>query len=167
MTAFVVDTNVPVVANGKSAQADPECVIACIEALSVIREHGVLILDDALLILREYMRNLSMSGQPGAGDFFMKWVWTIQAHPGYCEQVTITQHPGDPTNFVEFPHDADLTGFDRSDRKFVAVALASGNTPEVLNAVDTDWADFSAALTRNGVRLRFLCPQHVFPHDHA
>ena len=34
MSVFVVDTNVPVVANGKSDQADPDCVIACIQALT-------------------------------------------------------------------------------------------------------------------------------------
>lgn len=167
MSAFVVDTNVPVVANGKSTQADPDCVIACITALRDIREHGVILLDDTLLILGEYMRNLSMSGQPGVGDLFMKWVWAIQADPRHCQQVAITPAPGDLTNFVEFPPDAALTNFDRSDRKFVAVALASGCTPQILNAVDTDWANHCAALTRNGVLLRFLCPQHVFPYDLA
>jgi hypothetical protein len=165
MNAFIVDTNVPVIANGRSSQADPDCVIACIVALTEVRDHGVILLDDALLILHEYMRNLSMSGQPGLGDFFMKWVWTIQAHPNHCKQVTITPRTDDPTNFIEFPNDADLTGFDRSDRKFVAVALASGNAPDVLDAVDSDWADYFAALTRNGIRLRFLCPQHVFPRE--
>ena len=130
MSAFVVDTNVPVVANGRTKQADPDCVIACIEALTEIRDQGVIMLDDALLILKEYMGNLSMSGQPGPGDFFMKWVWTIQAHPNHCQQVTITPRTDDPTNFVEFPLDTGLAGFDRSDRKFVAVALASGSTPE-------------------------------------
>lgn len=163
MRAFVVDTNVPVVANGRSNQADPNCVIACIQALLEVREQGVVVLDDGFLILREYMRNLSMSGQPGPGDSFMKWVWTIQGHPDHCRQIAITQRQDDSTNFVEFPADPDLTGFDPSDRKFVAVALASGNDPEVLDAVDSDWADFFAALTRNGIRLKFLCPQHVFP----
>ena len=165
MNAFVVDTNVPVVANGRSNQADPDCVIACIQALTEIREQGVIMLDDALLILKEYMRNLSMSGQPGAGDFFMKWVWAIQAHPNHCQQVTITPRMDDPTNFVEFPPDAELAGFDRSDRKFVAVALASSSTPTVLNAVDSDWAEHYVALTRNGIRLTFLCPQLVFPKE--
>ncbi len=40
MNAFVVDTNVPMVANGRSNQADPDCVIACILALTDIREGG-------------------------------------------------------------------------------------------------------------------------------
>jgi len=165
MNDFVVDTNVPVVANGRSHQADPDCVIACIQALAEIRDQGVIILDDALLILKEYMRNLSMSGQPGPGDFFMKWVWTIQAHPDHCRQVPVTPRTDDPTNFAEFPNDTDLARFDRSDRKFVAVALASGSTPYILNAVDSDWAEYYPALKRNGIRLKFLCPQHVYPRE--
>ena len=165
MSAFVVDTNVPIVANARSKQADADCVITCIQALVEIRERGVIVLDDTLLILKEYMRNLDMSGQPGPGDFFMKGVWTIQAHPDHCKQVSITAHADDSTNFAEFPKDADLANFDRSDRKFVAVALASDSAPDVLNAVDSDWADFYTALTRNGLRLRFLCPQHVSPKE--
>jgi hypothetical protein len=52
---------------------------------------------------------------------------------------------------------------DLSDRKFVAVALASGSAPDLLNAVDSDWAEYYPALTRHGIRLTFLCPQHVYP----
>ncbi|MGD0768910.1 MAG: hypothetical protein ABSB42_12060 [Tepidisphaeraceae bacterium] len=164
MSAFVVDTNVPVVANGKSEQADPDCVIACIDALGDIRANGLVVLDDAMLILREYMNNLSMSGQPGAGDLFMKWVWSVQADGNRCEQVRLTAHHShEPDNFEEFPQDADLAEFDRSDRKFVAVALASRNKPVVLNAVDPDSAENYAALKRNGVTVRFLCPQCVCP----
>ena len=77
MSFSVVDTNVPIVANGKSDQADPNCVIACIDALFEIHDQGMIILDDARLILQEYMRHLSLAGQPGAGDYFMKWVWSV------------------------------------------------------------------------------------------
>lgn len=163
MSAFVVDTNVSVVANGKSEQADPDCVIACIQALMEVREQGVILLDSAGLILKEYMRNLSMSGQPGPGDFFMKWVWTVQAFPNHCRQISITPHDDDPTSFVEFPSDPELADFDLSDRKFVAVALASDSAPDLLNAVDSDWAEYYPALARHGIRLTFLCPQHVYP----
>lgn len=163
MTAFVVDTNVPVVANGKSEQADADCVIACINALSDVRTAGIIILDDAMQILHEYMANLSMSGQPGPGDLFMKWVWSVQADRERCEQVRLTPHHLDPDEFEAFPDDIGLAGFDRSDRKFVAAALTSHKNPIVLNAVDSDWAHHYAALVRNGVQVNFLCPQHVCP----
>ena len=163
MSAFVVDTNVAVVANGKSPQADPECVIACIDALAVIRETAIIVLDDAMLILSEYMNNLSMSGQPGTGDLFLKWVWTVQADASRCEQVHLTASACNPGDFAEFPRDAALANFDQSDRKFVAVAKACRRPTQVLNAVDLDWAHHHAALVRNGINVEFLCPQHVCP----
>ncbi|HSU82609.1 MAG TPA: hypothetical protein VLR69_09330, partial [Thermoanaerobaculia bacterium] len=55
--------------------------------------------------------------------------------------------------------DPDLAAFDPSDRKFVAVAVASGEQPEILNASDTDWWHHREALSRHGVEVRFLCPQ--------
>jgi hypothetical protein len=163
MRGYVVDTNVPVVANGRNEQADPDCVIACIDSLANVREHGVVVLDGGMQILYEYMRNISMSGQPGPGDLFMKWVWTVQADVSRCERVQLTLREGNSGDFAEFPDDADLIHFDRSDRKFVAVALKSANKPEVLNAVDSDWSIHHAALERAGVSITFLCPQHVCP----
>lgn len=163
MAAFVVDTNVPVVANRRS-HADPACVLASVDTLLAIRSNGVIVLDDAMRILKEYMDNLTLSGEPGAGDAFMKWVWNIQADEDRCERVVLTPgHKNDPDHFAQFPDDPDLADFDRSDRKFVAVALTSARNPVILNAVDSDWAESHQALVRNGVTVRFLCPQHVHP----
>ena len=158
MSAFVVDTNVPVVANGRSEQADPNCVIACIQSLQDIKSRGIVVLDDGMRILQEYRRNLSLSGQPGLGSAFLKWVWNIQAVDEQCERVPIRQRPEDDQDFEEFPRDPALAGFDRSDRKFVAVALASRKEPTILNAVDPDWWTYREALGKHGVRIRFLCP---------
>lgn len=115
MAAFVVDTNVPICANGKS-HADPACVIACIDALSAVLADGVIVLDDAMRILEEYMNHLSMSGEPGAGDEFMKWVWNVQADENRCERASLTpRNENGEENFAEFPDDPDLADFDSSD----------------------------------------------------
>jgi len=159
MDAFVVDTNVPVVANGGTEQAGPMCIAACISALETIEQEGMIVLDDGGRILREYLCYLSPSGQPGVGNLFMKWTWQNQAVVECCKQVPITPTDPDETSFVEFPNDPDLEGFDPSDRKFVAVALASKCQPEVLNAVDSDWWHYRAPLERHGIRIRFLCPE--------
>lgn len=74
MAAFVVDVNVAIVANLKSPQADNECISACIDALEKIVQGGVIVLDDGWKILREYQRYYRQSGQPGLGDYFIKWV---------------------------------------------------------------------------------------------
>lgn len=160
MAAFVVDTNVPIAANGKS-HADPACVIACIDALLSVRSNGLVVLDEDMRILNEYMDHLSLAGEPGAGDEFMKWVWSVQADESRCERVRITPRGNGAEDFAEFPNDPDLATFDRSDRKFVATALASLSEPVILNALDSDWAESYEALVRNNLTIRFLCPQHV------
>jgi hypothetical protein len=160
MNAYVVDTNVPVVANGRAEQAGPHCVLACVAALEEVHDAGIVLLDDRLRVLREYMDNLSMSGQPGVGDFFMKWVWENQAVPDRCVRIAIKPRPDDPEDFEEFPRAPDLAAFDRSDRKFVALALASPLRPTVLNAVDSDWWTYGPALARHGVVVENLCPEH-------
>lgn len=164
MSSFVVDTNVPIVANGRDTHADPSCIIACIDALAAIYSDGIIVIDDGMWILNEYMRYLSMGGEPGPGDVFMKWVWSVQADESQCERVSLTpRQDGGAEDFMEFPNDPELEEFDRSDRKFVAAALSSNKAPTVLNAVDSDWAEHHAALRNNGLSVRFLCPQHVCP----
>jgi hypothetical protein len=157
MTHFVIDTNVAVVANGKHPEASLDCIMSCIQTLANIQTNGAVVVDDGPAIFQEYMDHLSLSGQPGVGDAFFRWLWHNQGWPERCERVRIT-----PVNssFQEFPDDPALAGFHEDDRKFVAVALASQSTPEILNAVDSDWWDFRDALERNGVRVRFLCPKH-------
>jgi len=156
--AFVVDVNVAIVANGQAPQADLKCRSACVDALVDIQNRGLLVLDDRRLILAEYQRYLSPSGQPGLGDAFMQWVWENQAVEARCEQVPITPSA---SGFDEFPTDPNLATFDPSDKKYVAVALRSQRRPTVMNAVDPDWWEHQDALIRNGVKLRFLCPQHM------
>lgn len=161
MKAFVVDVNVAIVANGQSEQADDDCVLACIDALEAIHRDGMIVLDDSMQIMDEYVRYLQRSGRPGLGDSFMKWVWENQAVISRCEKVALTCRSNDPGDFELFPDDPDLSTFDSSDRKYVATALASRNNPELLNAVDTDWWHHRDALLRHRVRLRFVCPQHM------
>lgn len=121
MRAVVVDTNVPVAANAMANHVSEDCVIHCVERLTRVRKKEVLLLDDGRLILQEYKGYLSPSGQPGFGDMFMKWVWTNQANPKHCKIISITAIDKKPY-FREFPNDNELDAFDRSDRKFVAVA---------------------------------------------
>ncbi|MFN7947228.1 MAG: hypothetical protein U0Z53_17890 [Blastocatellia bacterium] len=154
----VVDTNVAVVANGKSEQASDDCVLICIQRLKEIVEgKKKLIIDDGWRIIREYKNNLRSQGQPGLGDAFFKWVLTNWANPLRCEQVKITETGTSGTEFSEFPSVADLDDFDPSDRKFVAVALAHPLRPPILQAVDGKWKAFEEALIRSGVTVDFIC----------
>ena len=158
MKAVVVDTNVPMVANGAANHATPDCVLRCVDRLEIVKKKEKVLLDDGMHILHEYMDNLSMSGQPGFGDMFMKWVWNNQANSKRCQIIPITTLDEKPY-FREFPNDNELEGFDPSDRKFVAVAKESGLDPPIINAADTDWWEYREPLEKNGVRIEFLCPE--------
>lgn len=151
-----MDTNVAVVANGKTEQAGPRCIRECISRLRHIRDECRLLLDDRNQIIDEYRNNLNPSGQPGPGDAFFLWLWQNQANQDYCRNIAVTPH--EDLGFEEFPDDPDLNAFDQDDRKFVAVALASETEPEVLNASDTDWWHHRQALQQHGVEIVFLCP---------
>ncbi|GBC60831.1 hypothetical protein DENIS_1790 [Desulfonema ishimotonii] len=50
------------------------CVLECVNAVDQVVKNGGLVLDAGDEIFSEYRNQLSMSGQPGIGDKFMKWV---------------------------------------------------------------------------------------------
>lgn len=151
----LVDTNVAIVANGNSEQAEDALVEKCIDAIVGLTTAGRLVLDDEGRIFEEYRGNLSMSGQPGTGDAFIKWVHDHQWSEEKCERRTITCLDEDEQIFEEFPEDEGLKEFDRSDRKFVAVANAGEKRP-ILQAVDFKWWGWKDALAAAGIEVVFL-----------
>jgi hypothetical protein len=76
----VVDTNVPIVANGGSktrqgrSNASPQCRIKTIEFLEQLVKKGRIVLDLGGEIQAEYLRHLNARGQPGVGDRFLQVV---------------------------------------------------------------------------------------------
>jgi hypothetical protein len=156
--AVVMDTNVAIVANGGTSQARERCRMACIIRMEKIRNEELLLLDGKGMVIEEYRRYLSHSGQPGPGDAFFLWLWNNQANQDYCRIVNITQIE-DNRCFDEFPDDPELHTFDRDDRKFVAIAVANGHDSIILNASDTDWWIHRAALARHTIAIEFICPE--------
>ncbi|MFN0119346.1 MAG: hypothetical protein ACKV2V_02475 [Blastocatellia bacterium] len=159
----LVDTNVPKTANRATqpvpaADVSHACVLACIEAVSHVIKHRGLIIDAEDEIYDEYRQQLSMKGQPGVGDGFMKWVhdhrWGLPA----SQRVTISKN-GD--SYDEFPTQDELHNFDRSDRKFVAVANAHADKPPILQATDSKWWGWNKALAEVGITVHFLCPEYA------
>lgn len=153
----VVGTNIAVVANGGAEQAGPECVAACVRRRRQVPESETPLLDRLGLLFREYRRNLQPVGQPRAGHRFFEWLSQNRNNETRCRQVSVTRH--NERGFAEFPDSEDLRDFDRDDRAFVAVAMASGVRPPVVNASDTDWWNHREALARHGVEIEFLCPE--------
>ena len=164
--AVIVDTNVVVVANGRSEQASANCVDTCGERLEGIM-HGEekLVLDNRWIILREYMQNLRSNGAD-VGDRFLGWI--LANRDVQCDLVSITPIDGLENAFKEFPDDPALNNFDPDDRKFIAVAIAHSERPPILQAVDRQWWDFRDVFRQNGVTVEFICETDIrYLHNNA
>jgi hypothetical protein len=72
--------------------------------------------------------------------------------------VNITKN-GD--SYDEFPTHDGLDDFDKSDRKFVAVANAHADKPSILQATDSKWWGWKDALAEVGMAVHFLCPDYA------
>lgn len=162
---MVVDTNVPVVANGrggpdeKASVPSISCRQAAVERLQRVLDCDLVLLDEDGQIQNEYQRYLQPSGQPGVGDQFYREI--INSHPERVRRVAL---PKDKSgSYTDFPAVGSLAKFDRSDRKFAALARREHAT--VLNATDTDWLNFRVPLAAENIHVEFLCgcdPKHWF-----
>ncbi len=156
----VVDTNVPVAANGKSS-AGVACAAACARELNAVMRSGHVVIDDGnpSAVLKEYRANLSPAGQPGVGDQFLLWLLLNQYNPSRCSRITIT--PTEDGSYAEFPDHGGLRKFDPSDRKFVAIASAHPDKPCILQANDSKWWGFREIFPECGMNVTFLCPAEI------
>lgn len=156
MMRYVVDTNVPIVANGggRNRSAEPKPSLSCrekaVDFLGKLSTRGQIVVDLAGEIQAEYMNHLNPSGQPGVGDRFLQLV--LNSAPKRIYRVEVTKN-GD--GFDDFPQDPKLANFDRGDRKFVAISVKA-RVP-IAVAIDRDWANHRSVLKANGVNIRFIC----------
>ncbi len=152
MIRRVVDTNVPIVANGRNTNATFDCRLAAAEFLNTLRMNGKTVLDLGGKIQKEYRRYLNPSGEPGVGDRFYQII--LNSAPSRVERIEL---PCDPATgeFVDFPSTPALANFDVSDRKFAAAARRSGIP--VANATDRGWLVHNMALRANDIVVEFVC----------
>ena len=155
MTTYVVDTNVAIVANGRDTHADMDCQKTCIDWLEYLATQGVVAIDEAGEILDEYGGYLRHSGGPGMGDAFFRYLFNNLHQGGRVQRVRLRPSDDDRRGFEELPEN----GFDRSDRKFLAVAVVAKAV--VLNATDSDWTEHEELMESLGVRVDQLCPQYA------
>jgi hypothetical protein len=153
----VIDTNVLLVANGQHGEVSPECVEACVTHLLAIQQAGTVVIDDGYRILGEYQHKTQVSPPKGVGDVFLKWLLREATRTERVEQVPLTEL--DENRYAEFPDSALEAAFDPPDRKFVAVANAHPGKPEIWQAADSKWLDWSPVLRQHGIQVRFLCPE--------
>lgn len=157
----VIDTNVATTANGANDDAPQDCVAASARALQAVMKEGHVILDAGSLIIREYRANLSAGGEPGPGDAFLRWLLTHEWGEKRVTHVAITPKVHDSEDFEELPPPPAGTCYDRSDRKFLAVAAAHAEKPPILQSFDSKWWGWTEALAAIGVKIHFLCPAAI------
>ncbi len=155
MMMAVIDTNVLLVANDRHPNVSPECVLECVDRLERIQKNGVVVIDDAWHILREYKNKIRPTPPKGVGDVFLKWLLQNRSNPQHVHQIHITETSQDA--FAEFPGPALQATFDSHDRKFPAVANAHPSKPPVWQAADCKWLDWWRALHNAGITVEFLC----------
>ncbi|MFZ2955816.1 MAG: hypothetical protein WA705_02825 [Candidatus Ozemobacteraceae bacterium] len=160
-TRCVVDTNVATTANGRNPGASPKCVAASAKALQIVMTEGHVFIDSENRIVSEYRANLHAKGQPGPGDSFLKWLLTHEWNNSRVTHVVITPQPTDPEDFHELPMTSSGISYDRSDRKFLAVAAAHPEHPYLLQSFDSKWWGWQADLAHIGVFIHFLCPEDI------
>jgi hypothetical protein len=153
----VFDENVLVVANGRSDQADRECVAAAIDEILAAQESGRVVF--CYDFLAKYASHCSHAGQPGVGDQFFVW---LRDHAAELDQVEIEwDAEGSPT---AFPLDPALAPFDFDDRIWVAGVLAAAQPACVVNCVDSDYSQFADELSAAGVAVKELCSWCLINH---
>jgi hypothetical protein len=156
MKRFVVDTNVPIVANGRGDPANGRppsiaCRQSTVEFLVEVLETGKVLLDIDGEIQKEYHTYLNPGGQPGVGDRFYQEV--LRSTPSKIERHPLPK--GKDAEYLDLPRPLIEAKFDPSDRKFAALAMRTAAT--VANATDSDWLVHRRTIVDAGISLRFVC----------
>ena len=161
MKHVIVDTNVPLRAADfhPKDEFDLKCSQACLSYIkSLMASDDVVAVDTGWEIINEYKRNIDTYAEDNVASEFLMWIMRgLLTNKVAQYQITKTDY----NSYAEFPTSPDLEKFDRSDRKFVALAKADPNNPSIYNGSDTDWWDYKEALAREGIHIVFLCEEYM------
>lgn len=135
MKKVILDTNVGLVAAGAFEVDGGKPTMAlktwCTDLLCKIMQNEVgLVIDEDREIVSEYLHK--MPGYALGGEF-IKWLSCNIWSGGTVSRVGIHKTKG---GYVEFPADKELSEFDLSDRKFIAVAVANKGAAPIQEATD-------------------------------
>jgi hypothetical protein len=174
MKRYVIDTNVLLCAN-KAVHADeisttyPELIIGCIDKLLSIKSGSdVVVLDSLGEIYSEYLNQhrietLSLAGQPGVGDAFLKWLHDYQGY--FPDEDRVELHKTD-NGYEEFPIELMSQNIDPSDRKFFAVSNGHPLKPPIIEASDSKWWLWADACSQYGIHIEFVNERYMREMNH-
>ena len=110
-------------------------------------------LDDGSEVLEKYGAHCDFSGQAGIGDLFLRSVY----QRGYDSQWAIRVPVRNGEDYA-LPQEFVASGFDNDDFLWVAIAYNAPAEAEIVNAVDSDYTEFTDAFDAIGVSVREICP---------
>jgi hypothetical protein len=153
MPDHIIDTNVLVVASTTlQSEVPTEHRQSVVDWLSEFRRDArrLLTLDAAWSIWSEYRNNCGSTD----GERQQSFGFRVAADKLQTARWLSIDFDGD--GHAVLPKALALAIRDRSDRKFVAVALADEGKSSIVNASDTDWYGAEEALKEHGVMLQQL-----------
>lgn len=153
---YTIDTNVAVVANGRSdidqhGKPTIACRLATVQFLVQIIQTGTIFLDLEGEMAAEYRRYLQPRGQPGVGDRFYREI--LNSHPDRIVRVSLAKR--NDGEFLNCPQSLIDINFDPADRKFAAMASITG--AHVVNSTDSDWVNHAEEIRQSGIIVQNLC----------
>lgn len=152
MADHIIDTNVLLAAstsdpNSLFAGTDhvpPEHLIKVLDWLIAFRDdqQRVLVLDCGWRLFSEYKKKLGTDAENNIGLRII------------CEKMADSRFvdvPCDARGCEKLPRSLDQAYDYRGDRKIIALTLADELNSTIVNACDTDWYDWEATLTAEGI----------------
>jgi hypothetical protein len=134
---YVIDTNVFIAAKGGATHLSDKEVDKCNLFVGSLFNNTIISLDTQGEIFTEYLRYLSLSGQPSISDIYFKFLYDHQYNTDFCELVDIEKNKHGI--YKQLGDKKDLLVLDPNDLKFVAVYLGSKKQVKICNASDSDW----------------------------
>jgi len=155
---IVIDTNVWVLADritsisAETPALEADCIEACYRWIQqFIESDHKLVVDRSYRIFREYRNNIS------EGGLAEQELNRLESMP--LERLVFVDVEFDRDGHAIVP--ADVMIEDESDRKFIAVAIASEPYAPIYNATETDWTEEQERLSQFGLNVHELCPDYI------
>lgn len=131
----------------------------CIEFIENLKKDksAKVVLDGGLEIYKEYLDAFTEVKEtaPNAGAAFCHWFFTYFSRIAAEDFVQITPIE-EKRKYKEFPNDPRLEEFDKSDKKYVAVANKHPEHPPIYEGSDSKWLGYRDVLTEYGINIIFL-----------
>ena len=159
----IIDTNVPLTAAGINENVTLLCKQHCVRVVNLVRNRAIcIVIDRDGEVLREYANKVHQK-RSSLLDLAGLFLIYVRSNSGYKERVHQIHLRKVNGEYADWPQDQTLTGFDPSDKKWVALALAfrqqTGQDAPVAYAIERGWDKYGEALNQHGVVLEHLCAE--------